>query len=743
MKDLGKLAATLLQHADDVVFAVRVGKDWHGGGVELVSERVREMLGYDPQDFLDDADLWFRSVHPQDRETLGQSTIRILSTGKPECRVYRLRHKLTREYRWMEDKCIPHRGANGKITRLVGFARDITQRLARSEVILQSILESTLDAMVAADENGVILKANHLAEELFGYGNGELDGRPLSALLQADSIARAKNAVEFPVDISLNTVTIDGRSVAVRVIRDSAVRLRMEQEKQALEQQFRQARKVEALGRLAGGVAHDFNNILMVINGHSDLLMKRAAQDDPSLTSLNEIRKAGQRAASLTQHLLDFGRTQDQGKKVLDLNRFVQDSLNMMRRVVHEDVVMSADLTPDLGQIEADPCHIDQLILNLVVNASDAMPNGGRLRFETRNVELDADSVRDHPGVAPGPFVELVIRDTGTGIDPEVLPHIFEVFFTTKGYGEGTGLGLSTVHNVVSQVGGFQIVQSELGVGTAFHVYLPRLAGRTEVVDDAPAAVLPQGNGETVLLVEDQVEVLQLVRTMLEGLGYTVLSTSIPAEALRIAAEHVGKIHLLLSDVVMPELSGPDLARRIQWARPNIKTVFMSGYTSDYYAANPGLWEARSFLQKPVSAALLSAKIREALGPPRPARIVVVDDEESVRSVVAATLQSAGYEVLCFENGSLAVEEAERNEIDLMITDLVMPKQEGLETIRQVHERWPHLKVIAMSGVFGGRYLAMAGKMGAHDTIAKPFLPQQLLEKVRELLHNDVADRVA
>ncbi|MBI3207435.1 MAG: response regulator [Candidatus Solibacter usitatus] len=765
MMDRASLAESLLQNADDIVYVVLVGSNWHNGVAELVSEKVKETLGYEPREFTDDPELWFKTLHPQDRELLVKTTMEIIASGKPGTRVFRMRHKHTQEYRWIEDKYIPQLDADGKVTRILGFARDITERMAgekarQNEAMLQALFDSTPDALLASDGAGLILRANGHAESMFGYTHEELAGQPLEMLLPErfrethaahrqgynrnptsrsmgtgmELIARRKDASEIPVDIMLNATTIDGKMVVVSVIRDITARKHMEAERSELQHQLLQAQKMEAIGRLAGGIAHDFNNLLMVINGHSDLLLKKTYADDPALEPLTEIKKAGLRAAALTQHLLAFSRKQVQQKKVLDLNQFVLDANNMMRRVVPENVRMDSDLASGLGQIAADPSHIDQVIMNLVVNACDAMPNGGRIRFSTRNVDLDAESLREHPDVPPGPFVEMVMRDSGTGIDPEVLPHIFEPFYTTKAEGVGTGLGLSTVFGVVKQAGGLIKVDSELGVGTAFSIYLPRLAERVEQ-EDAPALLdISHGRGELILLVEDQPEVLSLVCQMLEDGGYAVLPAQDPAEALRIAGEHGEKIHLLLTDVVMPGMSGPDLAQEILRERPNMKTLFMSGYTRDHYPADSVMAAGSGFLQKPVSAAALTAKVREILGPPQRPRIVVVDDEPSVRSVVSRILESAGYEVLSFDNGKLAVEELERNEIDLLLTDLVMPKQEGIETIRQVRQRWPRMKVIAMSGAFGGRYLNIAAKLGAHETIAKPFLPDQLIQAVQDTL---------
>ncbi|MBI3207346.1 MAG: response regulator [Candidatus Solibacter usitatus] len=517
---------------------------------------------------------------------------------------------------------VTHRTATSiPLNRADAQRQSAQQALQESELRYRSIVDATFDGIVIS-ENGVVRWGNPGLATMFGYDAGEMLGRPIVEFLTPESRAlvieniragkegawkitgRHKEGRAIFLEIVVKEHAVNGKQVRVAALRDIT-------ERHKLEEQIRQSSKMESLGRVAGGVAHDFNNLLMVINGHSDLIIKRAPAADPLLPSMLAIRKAGIRATALTQHLLAFSRKQVLDKKVIDVNGAVQESINMLRRVIPENIELAADLTPLPCSIEADPRHIDQLLMNLVVNARDAMPAGGLLRLETRIVELDEAALRGHPDVKAGVFVQLTVRDTGTGIDPQVLPHIFEPFFTTKDESHGTGLGLSTVFGEVNQAGGFITVETELGVGTAFHVCLPRLHGKDVAEPPRPESASSAG-GQTILLVEDQLEVLNLVRMMLQSFGYKVHAASAAGDALRIAQTE--KIHLLLTDVVMPDMGGPELAAAIRQQSPGIKTVFMSGYPKDSFPGQTAGDDNVAFLQKPVSAEALAAKIREVLG---------------------------------------------------------------------------------------------------------------------------------
>ena len=382
----------------------------------------------------------------------------------------------------------------------------------------------------------------------------------------------------------------------------------------ALEAHLHQTSKMEAVGRLAGGVAHDFNNLLTIINGYSEILIEELVTDAKAIDYLKEIRNAGGRAASLTRQLLAFSRRQVLTPQVLDLNAVVSNLEKMLRRLIGEDIKLHTFLNPSLGRVKADPGQIEQVIMNLAVNARDAMPKGGNLAIETSNVELDEEYARNHPTVKPGPHVVLVVSDTGVGMTPETQARIFEPFFTTKEQGKGTGLGLATVYGIVKQSGGSVWVYSELGKGTTFKIHFP-VASDSSAVKEPPKLETDLASGtETVLVVEDEDGVRSLVRLALVSGGYKVLETPDPESALAICASYDGPIHLLLTDVVMPQMSGPEVASKVAARRPGIRVLYMSGYTDDAVVHHGVLSQEMPFIQKPFSPAALRKKIREVLG---------------------------------------------------------------------------------------------------------------------------------
>jgi PAS domain S-box-containing protein len=403
------------------------------------------------------------------------------------------------------------------------------------------------------------------------------------------------------------------------VMLDITRRRQAEEALRLSEEQFRQSQKMEAIGRMAGGIAHDFNNLLTAITGYSELTLSGQKLDDRVRGNLEEIRKAAGRAAGLTQQLLAFSRRQVLRPVVLDLNTLLSNVHKMLRRLIGEDVELVTMLGTDLGRVKADPGQLEQVVMNLVVNARDAMPDGGKLTLKTANVELDDDYARAHVPTRPGSYVMLAIADTGVGMDSETLARIFEPFFTTKEQGKGTGLGLSTVYGIVKQSDGFIWAYSEPGRGTSFKIYLPRVEGDVvPALEVVPTPVeLPHGV-ETVLLVEDEEAVRNLVRTILQEYGYTVLEAYHGAEALRVAIRHEGPIHLLLTDVVMPLMSGRQLADKLAPLRPDMKVIYMSGYT-DHTIVHHGILEpGTTFLQKPFTPGALISKLREVLDSAHP-----------------------------------------------------------------------------------------------------------------------------
>jgi len=385
-----------------------------------------------------------------------------------------------------------------------------------------------------------------------------------------------------------------------------------------LEEQFRQVQKMEAIGRLSGGIAHDFNNLLGVIIGYSELLQERLPSKDLLRESADEIVAAGKRAASLTRQLLAFSRQQVLEPKVLDLNEVVSDMEKMLRRLIGEDIELVATRDPILGRVKADQGQIEQVILNLVVNARDAMPQGGKLVIATANTEMDETFVKRYPyPVQTGPYIVLTVADSGVGMDAATKARVFEPFFTTKEKGKGTGLGLSTVYGVVKQSGGYIDFDSEPGEGTTFRIYLRRVSEPVESEGPAAEAQSPSREAGVVLLVEDEASLRRLTRNLLELSGYTVLEAKDGNEALRISQEHAGAIGLLLTDIVMPGINGRALAQQLSQERPDMKILFMSGYTGQGIGEKEYLERGDSFLQKPVTRELLTRKVREALRSPR------------------------------------------------------------------------------------------------------------------------------
>jgi signal transduction histidine kinase len=384
-------------------------------------------------------------------------------------------------------------------------------------------------------------------------------------------------------------------------------------ERLALEDQLIQSQKMEAVGRLAGGVAHDFNNLLTVILGYNDILREQACQDAEAREYSEEIQRAAERASALTNQLLTFSRRQVAVPRVIELNRMVQLIDKMLRRIIGEDVVLQTHLSEGLPRVKIDPSHMDQVIMNLAINSRDAMPDGGSLIIETAEVQLGKDDPAPHVGFAPGHYVTLAVIDTGIGMDEATRARVFEPFFTTKDKGKGTGLGLSIVYGIVKQNGGEVLVNSEPGQGTVFTIYLPASQAEAESLDGDDETIAVAQAHETVLLVEDEEQVRNLTTTMLERKGYQVLGAANAAEAIQLASSYEKPIHLLLTDVIMPGMGGPELAREIVTARPGTRVLYMSGYTDNGVVKQSMLSKDVAFLRKPFTASALHRKVREAL----------------------------------------------------------------------------------------------------------------------------------
>jgi len=525
----------------------------------------------------------------------------------------------------------------GRRARLT-IISDITARREAEEMrsLLAAIVHSSNDAVVSKRLDGTITSWNHAAEQLFGYSAAEAVGRPISLVIPVDrlteedsllariangerirhheTLRRRKDGSLVAVSISLAPIfDASGKVIgASKTARDLSALRDAERTLKSTEDQLRQAQKMEAVGRLAGGIAHDFNNLLSVILSYSDLILAELRPVDPLVADVEEVRKAAMRAAELTRQLLVFSRQQVITPKVLDLNEVVTSVDRMVARILGEDIELVSVPAAGLRHVLADRNNVEQVILNLVVNARDAMPTGGKLTIETGNAELDSEYAREHPGVRPGPYVMLAVSDTGVGMDRATQARVFEPFFTTKEVGRGTGLGLSTVFGIAQQSSGSVWVYSELGKGTTFKVYFPIVDAALDVTgpEIAPAAL--RGT-ETILLVEDQEQVRLVANAILKRHGYRVLVASHADEAIRLRDSHAGPIQLLLTDVVMPQGSGVELAKRLLLGNPGLKVLYMSGYTDDSVVRHGVLESEMAFLQKPFTPESLTRKVREVL----------------------------------------------------------------------------------------------------------------------------------
>jgi PAS domain S-box-containing protein len=508
--------------------------------------------------------------------------------------------------------------------------------LRASETRFRRLAESGIIGIIVADLLGNILEANDAALSMFGYTREELLAAKMQGSAMTPSEWRAGDEIaighlkskgvapawekEFlhkdghRVPILIGAAMLD-ETKCISFIADLTARKLAEQVLHQTESQLRQAQKMEAIGRLAGGVAHDFNNVLSVILTYSEFIFGALGPSDPMRDDVDEIRKAGQRAADLTRQLLMFSRQQVVEPKVLDLNDVLHTMDKMLQRILGEDVDLVSLPEQALGRVNADPSSVEQVIMNLVVNARDAMPTGGKLTIETANVTLDDAYAIRHVGITPGPYVMLAVTDTGIGMDKATLARVFEPFFTTKDRGKGTGLGMSTVFGIVQQSGGSVWIYSEVGRGTTVKVYLPRTDRSIEAMT-VPAEPIDCRGTETILLVEDEDQVRAAALGILSRQGYDVIEARSGGEALLICEKHLRPIHLLLTDVVMPQMSGPELSKRLAALEPNMKLLCMSGYTDDSIFRHGVLEAEIAFLQKPFTPQTLTRRVREVIDTP-------------------------------------------------------------------------------------------------------------------------------
>ena len=604
----------------------------------FVSRAFTELTGFDPDEIIGSPDFWLDHVHPDDRQCSTDNVNQALTSGSDTI-TYRFKHK-NGDYRWLRDTFRIVKNVDGHPLEIIGAWTDITNEKTAS-LALQASEERF--RIAAESSNDLIYEWDVKTGALLWYGDidGALNYTPdvfprtheaWERNLHPEDQARIRDAIKkhladpsVPFNQQYRIHTKNGQykiwnDCGKLVIRDgrqtgtwvgSCTDLT---KAKRLEQQFMQAQKMETIGLLAGGIAHDFNNLLTAIIGFSDMSLQSQELSATNREYINEVKGAGMRAADLTRQLLAFSRKQVIAPVILDLNGVVSSIEKMLRRLISENIQLTLTLEPALQHVNADASQLEQIVMNLAINARDAMPNGGRLMIETHNVELDQNYIQSHPEVKAGPYVMLAISDSGTGISQEDQARIFEPFFTTKEKGKGTGLGLATVYGIVKQSGGYIYLYSEMGMGTTFKVYLPpaesveRLPGTS-----AAAKQLMSKNNETILLVEDEISVRSLAHMILKSCGYKILEAKSGAEALHLSEQHKGPIHLLLTDVIMPGMNGYELASHLGPIFPDMRVLYMSGYTDDVITRQGILTEGTIFLSKPFTSEGLVRKIHEVL----------------------------------------------------------------------------------------------------------------------------------
>jgi two-component system cell cycle sensor histidine kinase/response regulator CckA len=586
----------------------------------------RETLNSDPRAYIE-------SMHPDDRQRIAQIMEKEQERGfEVEYRIITPDGRL----RWIWDRGFPIKDELGGVYRIAGIAEDITERkhaeqeLTKSEERYRDLVENAHDIIYSHDLEGNYTSVNKAAERITGYTREEVlkmnfaetvapEYLDKSRQMLAKKLAGAEETVDdleiiakdrrrIAVEVNSRLIYRDGVAVGVQGIARDVT------ERKQLEEQLRQSQKMEAVGQLAGGVAHDFNNLLTAITGYSDLSLRKMDPRDPLFGNLQEVKMASERAASLTRQLLAFSRKQVMQPKVLDLNSVVADLDKMLRRMIGENIDLRSKLSSQLGRVKADRGQIEQVLMNLVVNARDAIPELGVITIETENIYLEEEYAGQHIAVQPGPHVKLAVTDNGCGMDEAVRARIFEPFYTTKEQGKGTGLGLSTVYGIVKQSKGSIWVYSEVGQGTTFKIYLPHVDGEADRAQQGEGQQkLIARSGETVLLVEDDELVRRMAHTVLELEGYKVIEARNGREALKICLQYANPIHLMLTDVVMPEMSGPAAADQVKEMHPEMRVLYMSGYTEDAIVHHGVLDEGVNFIEKPFTPDALAHKVREVL----------------------------------------------------------------------------------------------------------------------------------
>jgi len=645
LRESQRAMTTLFSNLPGMVYRCRNDPQWT---MEFVSEGCSDLTGYRPADLIDNARVAYADIiHSADRDAVWKKVQQGINRRGPFEITYRI-VTATGDVRWVWEMGRGVFDEAGGLLALEGFIADHTARrsaelaLQESEQRYRSLVENAPIAILIHREEQFVFVNPAAARMLGAASPQELVGRSIWDIVHPDFVDVVRPRVEaiynqqqapaveerfrrldgevIDVEVTGSPVEFEGRPASQAVFTDITHRKRAEAERVRLEAQLRQSQKMQAVGQLAGGVAHDFNNILTAILGHlglaRDAFAKSLPEEHPGLRGLGEVERAANRAVALTRQLLTFSRKDVARPQVLDVNAIVRDMRSMLRRLITENIDLELTLAPDLPAVRADANQLEQVVLNLVVNARDAMPHGGRLAIATRRITLDAAYAAGQPDATPGPYVQLSVSDSGHGIDAATIERIFEPFFTTKDVGQGSGLGLATVHGIVQQNGGHVTVYSEPGLGATFRVFLPAAEGSAGAEAPAPQAAEAleiSHDGETVLVCEDDPSVRHLTTQMLRSAGYHVLAAATGAAALKVARQHTGRLHLLVTDVIMPEMNGRQVAKALAAERPDLRVLYISGYTSDVIAHQGVVEDGIDFLEKPFSQADLLRRVREVL----------------------------------------------------------------------------------------------------------------------------------
>jgi len=735
------------------------------GRITFMSPASRRIYGREPEEMI--GRLYDEFVAPEEIARDRAELKRALATGGATLSfenrvVHRDGHEVV-----LLANAVVRRDEAGKIVGTVGTSQDITERKRAEEALRgsQQILENIINAIPVRvfwkDRNLVYLGCNAAFARDAGFADPKdivgKDDHQMGWRAQADRYrrddreviesGRPKLLVEEPQTTpDGNTITLLTSKIPLRnpqgeisgvlgTYLDITEQVRARAEKAGLEAQLLQAQKLEAIGRLAGGVAHDFNNMTAIIIGYGEMLLGRLGADDPGRKWAEQIVEAGKRSADLTRQLLAFSRRQVLLPVVLDLNDLLRNLEKMLGRLIGENIVLAFDLAADLGRITADPGQVEQVVTNLVINARDAMPRGGRIAVETANVDLDETFARDHQGVVPGEYVMLALTDTGSGMDKATLARIFEPFFTTKERGKGTGLGLATAFGIVKQSGGYLYVSSEPGEGTTFTIYLPRTHAEVRAAAIEPSGEALRGGGELVLLVEDEASLRELCASMLRRLGYRVIVAGTGQEALALVAEQGLEPDLVVTDVIMPGISGAEMMEQFHRDRPGLKMLYMSGHPDEAIAHHGVLDPGTSFLQKPFSERDLAAKVRDALrreeGGARVGKsVLMIDDDVQYRDLVRHFCAKWGYVFAGVASPAAALTALAGQSYDVLLIDMNLSGTDGGRVLREIRAAGHAAPAIVLTGDVASADMAALEPLGVVSIVEKSGRSEQLQQAI-------------